>query len=355
MNRRELIKNTAAGLVAFSTLNNSKIQALANNIEDSTNKQNAEIIKPKALKFGDKVGVIAPATSVTDPEDIYRAKETLNYFGLEGIFGKSLKNGSGYKTRTVKERLDDFHAMFEDKSIKGVFCVRGGYGTPGLLDKINYELIKANPKVFCGYSDITALHLAINKKSNLLTFHGPVLLSNFSKYTEDSFRKAIFSNEKIGEYSNPIGKRNFRNSFPTMTIVKGSAEGALIGGNLSLVAALMGTPYEIDTVGKIVFLEDVGEQPFRIERMLTQLKLAGKFDNAAAVIFGKCEDCTPSGNVWDRSLGEVIQEVLGDLKIPVLSGLMIGHTAEQLTLPQGIKAELDADEATLDILESACI
>jgi muramoyltetrapeptide carboxypeptidase len=315
-----------------------------------------EYIHPKALKRGDTVGIIAPGTAVTDPDQLSKAVEALTYFELNAKFGKNVLKGEGYKTRTIDERLDDLHSMFKAKEIAGVFCLRGGYGSAQLLDRIDYDLIKNNPKVFIGYSDITAMHLAINKISKLITFHGPVLLSGFSNYTADYFSKALFNTNPIGKIVNSDSKSGIRLEHPTRTIKPGKASGKLIGGNLSLICSLMGTPYEIDTSNKILFIEDVGEEPFRIDRMLTQLRLAGKLQSASGIIFGECSDCNSEGlnpsHVWDYSLGEVLDNILGKLNIPVFYGLTFGHTSDQITLPVGVEAEIDADSGTLNIIEA---
>ncbi|TAL68080.1 MAG: LD-carboxypeptidase [Bacteroidetes bacterium] len=319
----------------------------------------SDFIRPKALKRGDTIGIIAPATAVTDPDQIGKAIEALNYFGLNYKIEKNVLKGEGYKTRTTEKRLDDLHFMFEDKEISGVFCLRGGYGSAQLLDKIDYDLIKKNPKVFIGYSDITAMHLAINKFSGLITFHGPVLLSGFSNYTADYFSKALFNTNPIGKIVNPESKSGIRLVHPTRTIKPGKATGKLIGGNLSIICSLMGTPYEIDTKDKILFIEDVGEEPYRIDRMLTQLRLAGKLNTAAGIIFGECNECNSDGlnpsHIWDYSLGEVLDNIFKNLNIPVFYGLTFGHTSDQITLPVGVDAEIDADERTLNIIEAGVI
>ena len=277
-------------------------------------KNTGELLLPKALKRGDTIGIIAPATAVTDPDQLAKATEALNYFGLNYKTGKNVLKGDGYKTRTAEERLNDLHTMFSDKIISGVFCLRGGYGSAQLLDRIDYDLIKNNPKVFIGYSDITAMHLAINKFSGLITFHGPVLLSGFSNYTADYFNKALFNTDPIGKIVNPELKSGIRLVHPTRTIKPGKATGKLIGGNLSIICSLMGTPYEIDTKNKILFIEDVGEEPYRIDRMLTQLRLAGKLQQASGIIFGECNDCNSDGlnpsHIWDYTLGEVLDNIL---------------------------------------------
>ncbi|MCX6146645.1 MAG: LD-carboxypeptidase [Candidatus Kapabacteria bacterium] len=349
MKRRELLKGLAMSSLLFG--------GDFTNLKSNENSVNSQFTKPKALKVGDKVGVIAPATAVTDPEDIAKAKETLDYFGLQMILGDYVNKGQGYKTRTIQERTSDIHKMFENKEIKAVFAIRGGYGSAGILDQIDYELIKNNPKIFCGYSDITAMHLAIQKKSNLVTFHGPVLLSPFNPYTENSFKKILFSNSIGLEFDNPQGKKGFRNAFPIKELVPGVVSGKLVGGNLSLICSLMGTDYEIDTKDKILFIEDVEEPAYRIDRMLTQLKLAKKLDDAAGIIIGKCENCKNDGqgNLWDRTIPEVYESIFDGYKKPVLSGLMIGHTAEQLTLPLGIEVELNTLKGSIKLLESATI
>ncbi len=315
-----------------------------------------ELIHPPRLQAGDTVGLITPATYVADPDQLALAARTLKYFNLRVKMGRNVGKRTGYFSNPVGARLDDFHGMFRDKDVRAVFCVRGGYGAAQLLDRIDYDLVRRNPKIFLGYSDITALHLAINKLARLVTFHGPVALSRFSDYTQTSFRKALFEAKPIGEVTNPPEKESPRPAHTLRTIRAGAASGTLIGGNLTLVSTTMGTPYEIETRGRILFLEDVDEEPYRIDRMLTQLRLAGKFTGVAAIIFGECKDCRaqdykPSvSNPY--SLGEVLDNIFGELKVPVLSGLTVGHTDDQLTLPLGVAATLDADKGTLTIKES---
>jgi muramoyltetrapeptide carboxypeptidase len=318
-----------------------------------------KLIKPRALREGDTVGVIAPGTAVPDPERLALVEPTLKFFGLRAKLGKYVARGSGHVTRTVSERVDDLHAMFRDPEVKAVFCIRGGYGSMQLLDKLDYDLIRRNPKVFIGYSDITALHLAISRHANLVTFHGPIVLSSFTDYTQRNFRQALFDTRPAGKLTNPAESNQLRPEHPLRTIRGGTATGQLVGGNLSLVTALMGTPYEIETRGRILFIEDVGEEPYRIDRMLTQLRLAGKLDQAAGIVFGECSECTPNDYkpsfAWDATLGEVIDNILGSTRVPVLSGLTIGHTADQLTLPLGVTATLNADEKTLELKEAGVV
>ncbi len=312
-----------------------------------------EMILPGQLQAGDLVGLITPATYVTDPDRLALAERTLKYFGLRVRWGKNVGKRSGYFGSPLEERLDDLHSMFGDHDVKAIFAIRGGYGSEQLLDRVDYDLIRRNPKIFLGYSDITALHLAINKVAKLVTFHGPIALSGFTEYTQQHFRRALFDAKPIGVVTNPEETRDLRPKHTLRAIRGGRATGPLIGGNLTLISTMMGTPYEIDTRGKILFLEDVDEEMQRIDRMLTQLRLARKLEEAAGIIFGECQDCgprefkpTPESNY---SLGEVLDNILGNLKVPVLSGLTVGHTADQLTLPLGVMATLDANAGTLEI------
>jgi muramoyltetrapeptide carboxypeptidase len=314
------------------------------------------LIKPLVLRAGDTVGLITPSTYVSDPDTLALLSLTMQHFGLKMRIGANVRKRSGYLGGSIAERVSDLHEMFRDPEINAVFAIRGGYGSPQLLDKIDYDLIRKNPKIFLGYSDITALHLAIHKLAGVLTFHGPVTLSKFSDYTQKYFRAALFETAPIGTVTNPPESNPLRPSHILRPIRPGKARGPLIGGNLTLISVTMGTPYEIDTGGAILFLEDVGEQPYSIDRMLTQLRLAGKLDSAAGIIFGECSGCKPTefqpAFESTFSTGEVADNILGGLKIPVLSGLTIGHTADQLTLPLGVMATLDADKGELTIEES---
>ena len=354
MQRRNFMKTAAAG-AALSMLN-------AGNVLSDSNRDrkipNGEFLLPKVLNEGDTIGVIAPGTAVTDPDDIAKARAAADYFGLKIKLGNNVLSGSGYKSRSVKERVDDLHDMFADPDIKAVFCLRGGYGSAQLLGDIDYKLIRDNPKIFIGYSDITAMHLAINKFSRLVTFHGPVLLSSFSSYTTEHFRKALFDTDALGILKNPNIMSGIRKAYPIRTISPGTARGKLVGGNMTLISTTMGTPYEIDTKDRILFIEDVGEQPYSIDRMMTQLALAGKFRDAAGIIVGKCAGCNDKGlnpsKIWDNSIGEIFDYHLGKLNIPVVSGMLIGHTSEQLTLPLGVNVELNADLGEIRI-DDACV
>jgi muramoyltetrapeptide carboxypeptidase len=317
------------------------------------------LVRPKALRPGATVGIITPGTYVPEPERLALIEPTLKFFKLNVKLGKNVGRRVSTYRSSISERLEDLHGMFNDKDVDAVMCLRGGYGAAQLLDQIDYDLIRRNPKIFLGYSDITALHLAIHQKTGLVTFHGPMIVSRFTGYTQKYFNKALFEAAPIGIVTNPEEGDALRPSHMLQTIRPGTATGPLVGGNLTLISTTLGTPYEIETRGKILFLEDVDEEPYSIDRMLTQLRLAGKLDEAAGIIFGECENCRPSdykpSTVSPFSLGEVVNNILGGLKVPVLSGLTIGHTDDQATMPLGVAATLDAGAKTLEIKDAAVI
>jgi len=318
-----------------------------------------KLTRPRALRPGATVGLITPSTYVSDPDRLALAERTLKFFDLKPKFGRNVRKRNGYLGGSIEERLEDLHAMFADGSVDAVFAIRGGYGSGQLLDRIDYDLLRKNPKIFLGFSDITAMHLAIQKRAGLVTFHGPVALSEFSDYTQKHFRRALFETAPLGALTNPPDSNPLRPSHTLRTIRGGKARGALVGGNLTLISTTMGTPFEIDTRGRILLLEDIDEQPYSIDRMLTQLRLAGKLDSAAGLVFGECYLCRPRDYkpAFDSTLsfGEVLDEILGKLRIPVLSGLTFGHTDDQLTLPLGVMATLDADKGELVIEESGVL
>lgn len=316
------------------------------------------LIKPKMLRPGDTVGLVSPSTFVADPVQLQTMQLTAQMFGWKTKTGKQVGKREAQLGESIPGRIADLHAMFADPEVKGIICVRGGYGTPQLLDGLDYDLIRKNPKMLLGYSDITGLHLAIHQKTGLVTFHGPTGLSPFTEFSQNWFRRAI-DPKPMGVLGNPTERNAFRPQHPLRTVKGGKARGRLIGGNLTLVSCLMGTPYEPDVRGKIFFLEDVGEEPYRIDRMLQQLALAGKFDQCAGVVIGECVDCGPRdfqpSITFNYTLGEVLDRVFAKVKVPVFHGLLIGHTADQITLPVGVMASMDAERKELIIEEAAVV
>jgi muramoyltetrapeptide carboxypeptidase len=308
-------------------------------------------VKPAALKPGDTVGMIMPASPLDDRARITAAQELLASMGLRWKMGAYVEERDGYLAGSVEHRLADLHAMFRDPEVKMVWCIRGGYGTPTLLAGLDLALIRRNPKLFCGYSDITALHLALQQKCGLMTLHGPNAASKFPEYTLDFFRRAIFEAKPLGRLANPTTPSP-GSTHSVRVIRPGKARGRITGGNLSLIAATMGTPFEIETAGRILCIEDVGEEPYRIDRMLANLQLAGKLDQAAGVVLGECSDCEPKGPN-SLSLDEVFNRYFGRLKVPVISGLTFGHTTDQFTLPIGASALLETEQQALVVEEAA--
>ena len=314
-------------------------------------------IKPRALRPGDTVGLVAPASYTFDLWQLDDAAARVEALGLKPKFGKHVRGRHGFLSGTDEERLEDLHSMFADRGVSAIFALQGGYGTPRLLDRIDYELVRRNPKILLGYSDITGLHLAIGRRAGLVTLHGPNMLGSLPPRTLDLLKKALFVPEPIGEVTNPEEPDPLNVEFPLRTVSRGVARGRTVGGNLTLVSATMGTPYEIETKDRIVFLEDTGEAPYRIDRMLVQLRLAGKLQQAAGIVFGTCSDCGPGRSSFELtlSLSEVLEEQLGSLGKPVLAGLVFGHTKEKAILPIGVDAELDATARRVTITEAATL
>jgi muramoyltetrapeptide carboxypeptidase len=318
----------------------------------------ASVVKPRRLAAGDTVGFVLPASAEFQPDDISLAREQLEVLGFKVKVGAHAFDRWGYFAGRDADRAADINAMFADDTVAGIFCYTGGWGSPRVLPLLDYELIRRKPKVIVGFSDITALLNAIHQRTGLVTFHGPVSSSNLEPYSLENFRRVVMTAEPAGRL-NPPPKR------PTdlidrmnrvIRLAPGKGSGRLAGGNLSLVAATMGTPYEVQTDGAILFLEDIREEPYRIDRMLSQLALGGKFDRIAGFVFGRCTECiNRSGGGSGFSLEDILRDRFGTLRVPAISGLSFGHIEQKLTLPIGIRATLDADAGTLTIDESAVV
>jgi muramoyltetrapeptide carboxypeptidase len=347
MKRRNALKNLALAPLTTSFL--------VSETEIAPSMAAKRLLKPARLRNGDKIAVIAPSSPVP-PHVMERALTNLRNLGFELAPSAHLAANRGYLAGTEQERLDDLHTAFRDPSIKGIWCVRGGYGAARLLPNIDYDLIRRNPKVFIGYSDITALHLAIHARTGLVTFHGPVGTSDYNDYTRSNLEKVIIEPEPMHRIElSADNVKNESNLFKTQVITAGKARGKLIGGNLSLLSAAAGTPYFMDVCDKIVFIEDIDERPYRIDRMLVQLLQSLDLRKARAVALGIFDDCNPKEGENSLSLIECLQDLLGGLGIPVIYGLSFGHIKAQCTIPYGIEAELDTDSKTLTLLETAVL
>lgn len=302
--------------------------------------------KPPRLSQGDTVGIIAPASPLDHKEYLLLGKDFLENQGYRVKIDSPGDMVYSFSAGSNTARVQSIHRMFEDPEIKAVICLRGGYGSLQLLPYIDYRLIYNNPKIFIGYSDITALHIALQQKAGLVTFHGPMIYPELGTPVLPPYTKTILIHTL--KAPSPLGRIPLPPGYPRLLTLKpGQARGLVTGGNLSLVAATLGTPYEINTRGKILFLEDVGESPYRLDRMLTQLHLAGKLHEAAGIIFGNFSDCGEPGHL------EVIFRFAGLVEIPSIYGLPAGHLPIQATLPLGIHALLDASGGSLVYLERA--
>jgi muramoyltetrapeptide carboxypeptidase len=309
------------------------------------------IIKPKRLAEGDTVGLVLPASSTLEGDDIQLAKEQLEAIGLKVAIGAHAHDRHGYFAGRDRDRADDLNRMFADDRIAGVVCYTGGWGSPRVLPYLDYDLIARKPKVLIGYSDITALLNAIHQRTGLVTFHGPVGGSTIEPYSLENFRRVLMSPEPAGLLAPPPKKATelVDRTNRVIRLHPGKAKGRLAGGNLTLLASLMGTPYEIETDGAILFAEDIREEIYRIDRMLTQLALGGKFASLAGFVFGRCTDCKAT-NV---SLEDILRDRFSAGPAPAISGLSFGHIEQKLTLPIGVMARLDADAGTLELIENA--
>ncbi len=313
-------------------------------------------LKPRRLKAGDSVAVIAPSSSASSGA-FERALANVEGLGLKPKIGLYARGSKDFLSGTDSERLHDLHSAFADSEVKGIWCVRGGSGAPRLLPYLNYALIKRNPKVFMGYSDITALHLAIWQETGLVTFHSPVASSELSEYTKSHLLDTVMTpsaNFKVEPSTFNLSQVS--GLFKPNVITAGRARGRLIGGNLSLLASLAGTPYAVDNLkGAILFAEDINEPPYKIDRLLTQLRQSCDLRSLAGVALGVFSSGQATYDADTALIHRVFKDRLGDLGIPAISGLSFGHIRDNCTLPLGIEAELDTATATLTLMEASVI
>lgn len=343
MRRRDFIKSvsTAAALTAMPKIHPAILP------------QNK--IKPPQLKPGDTLGLIAPGSYISQ-EELRESISNLEKLGFKVVFRERILSKTGYLAGSDKSRAEEVNSMFADKKVNGIICARGGYGCARILPMLDFNIIRENPKVLVGYSDITALLNGIYVSTGLITFHGLVGISSFNDFSINYFNDVLVKPRKNLVLISEKGDDEKNNEGLT-TIKSGKAVGELAGGNLSVLNSLIGTRYDFDGEGKIIFLEEVGEEPYRIDRMLTQLIQSGKFDKAAGIAMGVFKNCEPKEKdpsfTSSYSLIEVLFDRLSNLKIPVIYGMSFGHIKNKFTLPVGIKAELDTINQTLTLLESS--
>ncbi len=314
-------------------------------------------IKPKKLKKGDTIGLVAPGYAIK-PEVLEKALATLKKMGFKTFHTNRLIGNHGYFSNTDEARAKDVNEMFANPNIDGILCARGGYGCTRILDKLDFESIRNNPKVLIGFSDITALIQAIYKETGLVCFHGPVGSTLDDDYSQKYFKKVLMKGKdpqkmKNAKLTNPEFLEN--PEYERYTITNGYCEGELAGGSLTLVNALIGTPHEIDFTDKLVFLEDVEEAPYRIDRMLTQLIEGTTFKKAKGVVFGVCKGCDREKKEDNFTLKEVIMDRIAPLGMPAAYGMSFGHVPNNFTLPIGTRASFNATEFSLELLEPAVI
>lgn len=349
MQRRNFLRNVGLGSLALP------LHALANPISEFTFPQDTKI--PKRLSVGDTIGIVSPAGAIYESEPYEIAVESMEALGLKVKLGEHVRTRHGHLAGTDEERAQEFNAMWRDPEVDAIICLRGGSGAARILPLLDYKAIEANPKIFIGYSDITALHLAIYKHTGLVTFHGPLATSTWNKFAVEHFRKLLFEAEAM-QFENPSDKSGLLTQTKNRirTIHPGTATGELLGGNLSVLTNIMGTPYfPTDWKNKILYLEDVGEKIYAVDRMMSQLQLGGVLENISGFIFGKCTECDPGGSsgYGSLTLEEVIDHYIKPLEIPAFSGAMIGHISDNVTIPNGIRAEMNAEAGTFKLLSAA--
>ena len=311
----------------------------------------SSVVKPRALREGDTVGIVAPASSF-NRHDFETGCQALRDLGYNPVFSDSIFERDLYFAGTVERRVRELQEMFAREDVKAILCARGGYGANYLLPALHLKALAATPKILVGYSDMTNLLTHFFDAAGMVTFHGPMVAKDFAKTGGVDLKSwtAAVSGDQGKGFDLAAGS-------PAKALAPGSAEGILYGGCLSLLVASLGTPYEINTDGTILFIEDIAAKPYQIDRMLAQLKLAGKFSEVRGLIFGEMLDCLQAAN-QGYTLEDVVTRVVGDLGIPVAYGLPSGHvSAANITLPLGVRARLEARNASvsLHLLESPTV
>ncbi|CAD5951091.1 putative murein peptide carboxypeptidase [Planktothrix tepida] len=303
------------------------------------------LLKPSRLKPGDTVGLVTPASPILK-EHLKWIQLQLGQQELTVKVAPHVLSEYGYLAGTDQQRAADINQMFADPTVKAIIATGGGWGSSRILSLLDYDLIRQHPKIFLGYSDITALLLGLYSQTGLVTFHGLLGTSLWTPYSVNWLEKLLFDAQNI-TFQNPANIR-------VETLYPGQAQGRLVGGNLSVLSTLVGSEYLPSWQGKILFVEDVGEDIYRIDRMLTHLKLAGILDQISGFIFSQCTSCTPGeGNEPSLTLWQVLTDLIQPLEIPAWYGSMMGHIRDQFTVPLGIEVEIDTKQGTIAMLENA--
>lgn len=336
-------------------LGSAAIAATALPLSAAPTSSRPSAIRPKRLKEGDLVGFINPAGASFDRDGAAIAREAMAALGLRTVFGDHLFDRYGYLAGQDEHRAADINTFFADPEVSAVLALRGGWGSNRLLPLLDYEVIRRNPKVLMGMSDITGLLVGIHAKTGLVCFYGPTV-GSWNEFTTGNARRVLFDGEAV-TMRNKAGTadRLVQVDNRVLTITGGTARGPLLGGNLTVLTAMMGSDYLPDFEGSILFLEDLNEEIYRVDRMLTQLGLAGVLGKVAGFVFGDCKNCDPGSGYGSLTLMEVLADHVGSLGVPAWYGSMIGHIADKFTVPLGIQAEIDADAGTIRLLEPAVV
>lgn len=345
MDKRNFIKSLglAAGLMPFMGMPGRAITAFG---------AGSAPLLPKALSKGDLMGIISPSAAMADEMEFLFAREAMEALGFRVVLGEHVAKRRGHLAGSDAERADDLNRMFAHPEVKAIICLRGGSGAARILPLIDYGNIRKNPKPLLGYSDITALHNAIYAQTGLITFHGPNGSGSWNSFNVRQFNQMFlerqlvrFENEMIQGDDLVIKQNRIQTIFP------GTAEGAIVGGNLTVLTALAGSPYLPDFTGKILFLEDVDEGPYRIDRMMSTLKLMGALDRINGFIFGQCTACDPSSGYGTLTIKEILEDYILPLNIPAYRGAMIGHVSRQFIVPIGAMVNMDAGKGVFEMKE----
>jgi len=308
------------------------------------------ITKPKRLQKGDRIGLVSPASKLPRRSEYREIVRQIKSMGYKVKVGHNAKKQYGGFAGTDEQRAADLNAMFADDSIDAILPFRGGWGSNRILDLIDFDIIRNNPKILVGFSDITSLLLATYAKTGLVTFHGPVGKSDWTDYTIRHFDEALTTRDM---YTLETPDSDFCETCNDLHVIApGKATGRLLGGNLSVLTAMIGSDYLPDWKGNLLFVEDIGEDYYRIDRMITQLELSGILDEISGFIFGQCASCEKSGPD-SLPLNKVLEDHVKSLGVPAFSGAMFGHISNTITIPEGVMAEMDAEKGTIRLKETA--
>lgn len=346
--RRALISSLAAAIAAIPLTSNANVPVRGGQVS---------LTAPPRLKLGDTIGLVAPSGATYAADDKNLMDEVVRALGFIPKHGAHTMDRYGYLAGQDRDRAADVNAMFADPEVKALLCVRGGWGVARMLPFLNYDVIRANPKAVMGFSDITGLHMALQARAGMISFHGSNAASGWGQVSVASF-KEILIDGATPTLRNPVARedRLVQRRGRTVAINPGTAQGRLIGGNLTVFSTLVGTPFMPQTRGAILVFEETNEAEYRIDRMLTQLRLAGLLDGIAGFVFGQCTNCTSDGGGYGNfQLTELFDHHIRPLGVPAFHGAMFGHIADQYFLPLGAMVEMDAGAGAIRLLAPAVI